>query len=154
MDGCPLTGTTQNVLACCSFDLKFQYFLSGADSASSNTTLFINECTSNLSYHQASITLPMQGFLAVIHLLYYTDRYSTILQNGAVLILGESAPSPAPLSLSCCLGQSPSKNCSTFSMLVHVTPLNESLVCSNYRSSSSHVCQNTACVSKHKSHPP
>jgi hypothetical protein len=32
-------GITQNVLACCSFDLRFQYFLSGADGASSNATL-------------------------------------------------------------------------------------------------------------------
>jgi hypothetical protein len=39
---------TQNVLACCSFDLRFQYFLSGADGASSDATLFIDACTSDL----------------------------------------------------------------------------------------------------------
>jgi hypothetical protein len=39
---------TQNVLACCLFDLRFQYFLSGADSASSDATLFINAHTSDL----------------------------------------------------------------------------------------------------------
>jgi hypothetical protein len=41
-------GITQNVLACSSFDLRFQYFLSGADSASSDATLFINVCRSDL----------------------------------------------------------------------------------------------------------
>jgi hypothetical protein len=39
-------GITQNVLVCCSFDLRFQYFLSGADGASSDATLFINAHTS------------------------------------------------------------------------------------------------------------
>jgi hypothetical protein len=37
-------GITQNVLACCSFDLRFQYFLSGADGASSNATLLSHRC--------------------------------------------------------------------------------------------------------------
>jgi hypothetical protein len=42
-------GITQNILACCSFDLRLQYFLSGADSGSSNATLFIDACTSDMS---------------------------------------------------------------------------------------------------------
>jgi hypothetical protein len=105
-------------------------------------------------YHQASITLPMQGFLPAIYLWYRTDKYGTISQNGAMLILGELSAVLAPFLLSCHSGQSPRKNYSTFGILVHVTPLNESLVCSNYGSASSHIPQNTVCVSKHKSHPP
>jgi hypothetical protein len=41
-------GITQNVLACYSFDLRFQYFLSGANGTSSNATLFIHAHTSDL----------------------------------------------------------------------------------------------------------
>jgi hypothetical protein len=57
-------GTTQNVLACCSFDLKFQYFLSGADGASSDATLFIDACTSNLSVPPGKYYLADAGFPA------------------------------------------------------------------------------------------
>jgi hypothetical protein len=53
---------------------------------------------------------------------------------------------PTPLSLSCHSGQSPRKNYSTFGMLVHVTPLNESSVCSNYGSSSSHIPKYSMCL--------
>jgi hypothetical protein len=60
-------GTIQNVLACCSFDLKFQYFLSGADGASSDAMFFIDAPPIYL-YRLASITLPMQGSLPAIHL--------------------------------------------------------------------------------------
>jgi hypothetical protein len=57
-------GTTQNVLACCSFDLKFQYFLSGADGASSDTTLFIDARTSDLSVPPGKYYLANAGFPA------------------------------------------------------------------------------------------
>jgi hypothetical protein len=55
-------GTTQNVLACCSFDLKFQYFLS--DGASSDATLFIDACTSDLSVPLGKYYLADAGFPA------------------------------------------------------------------------------------------
>jgi hypothetical protein len=57
-------GTTQNDLACCSFDLKFQYFLSGADGASSDAMLFIDACTSDLSVPPGKHYLADAGFPA------------------------------------------------------------------------------------------
>jgi hypothetical protein len=55
---------TQNVLACCSFDLRFQYFLSGADGASSDATLFIDACTSDLRVPLGRYYLADAGFAA------------------------------------------------------------------------------------------
>jgi hypothetical protein len=55
-------GITQNVLACCSFDLRFQYFLSGADGASSNATLFIHAHTSDLRVPLGRYYLADAGF--------------------------------------------------------------------------------------------
>jgi hypothetical protein len=57
-------GITQNVLACCSFDLRFQYFLSGADGASSNATLFIDAHTSDLRVPLGRYYLADAGFAA------------------------------------------------------------------------------------------
>jgi hypothetical protein len=57
-------GTTQNVLTCCSFNLKFQNFLSRADGASSDATLFINACTSDLSVPLGKYYLSNAGFPA------------------------------------------------------------------------------------------
>jgi hypothetical protein len=57
-------GTTQNVLTCCSFDLKFQYFLSKADGASSDVTLFIDAHTSDLSVPLGKYYLADAGFPA------------------------------------------------------------------------------------------
>jgi hypothetical protein len=58
--GVPLT----NVLACCSFDLRFQYFLSGADSTSSDATLFIDAHTSDLRVPLGRYYLADAGFAA------------------------------------------------------------------------------------------
>jgi hypothetical protein len=58
-DRCPLT-----VLVCCSFDLRFQYFLSGADGASSDATLFIDAHTSDLSVPLGRYYLTDAGFAA------------------------------------------------------------------------------------------
>jgi hypothetical protein len=70
-------GTTQNVLACCSFDLKFQYFLSGADGASSDATLFIDARTSDLSVPPGKYYLADAGFPACDSLMipYRRVRY-------------------------------------------------------------------------------
>jgi hypothetical protein len=57
-------GISQNVLACCGFDLKFQYFLSGADGASSDATLFIDACTSDLTVPPGKYYLADAGFAA------------------------------------------------------------------------------------------
>jgi hypothetical protein len=57
-------GITQNVLACCSFDLRFQYFLSGADGASSDATLFIDAHTSDLRVPLGRYYLADAGFAA------------------------------------------------------------------------------------------
>jgi hypothetical protein len=50
-------GITQNVLACCSFDLRFQYFFSSADGTSSDATHFIDAHTSDLR-------VPLGSYLA------------------------------------------------------------------------------------------
>jgi hypothetical protein len=55
---------TQNVLACCSFVLRFQYFLSGANGASSDATLFINAHTSDLRVPLGRYYLADAGFAA------------------------------------------------------------------------------------------
>jgi len=55
-------GVTQNTLACCSFDLKFQYFLSGAAGASSDATLFNDARTSDLRVPQGRYFLADGGF--------------------------------------------------------------------------------------------
>jgi hypothetical protein len=70
-------GITQNVLACCSFDLRFQYFLSGADSASSDATLFINAHTSDLRVPLGRYYLADAGFAACDSLIipYRWVRY-------------------------------------------------------------------------------
>jgi hypothetical protein len=65
-------GTTQNILACCSFDLKFQYFLSGTDGASSDAMLFIDTCTSDLSvplgkYYLADARFPACNSLMILY---------------------------------------------------------------------------------------
>jgi hypothetical protein len=57
-------GITQNILACCSFDLRFQYFLSGADGTSSNATLFIDARTSDLRVPLGRYYLANAGFAA------------------------------------------------------------------------------------------
>jgi hypothetical protein len=70
-------GTTQNVLACCSFDLKFQYLLSGVDGASSDATLFIDARTSDLSVPPGKYYLADAGFPACDSLMipYRRVRY-------------------------------------------------------------------------------
>ena len=68
---------TQNVLACCSFDLTFQYFLSSAAGASSDATLFNEARTSDLSVPQGRYFLADGGFLGHDALLipYQRVRY-------------------------------------------------------------------------------
>jgi hypothetical protein len=53
---------TQNVLACCLFDLRFQYFLSGTDGASSDATLFIDAYTPDLRVPLGRYYLAYAGF--------------------------------------------------------------------------------------------
>jgi hypothetical protein len=57
-------GITQNVLACCSFDLRFQYFLSGTDGTSSDATLFVNACMFDLRVPLGRYYLANAGFSA------------------------------------------------------------------------------------------
>jgi hypothetical protein len=57
-------GISQNVLACCSFDLRFQYFLNGADGASSDATLFIDAHISDLRVPLGRYYLADAGFAA------------------------------------------------------------------------------------------
>jgi hypothetical protein len=57
-------GITQYILVCCSFDLRFQYFLSGADGASSDATLFIDAYTSDLRVPLGRYYLADAGFAA------------------------------------------------------------------------------------------
>jgi hypothetical protein len=70
-------GDTQNVLTCCSFNLKFQYFLSGADGASSDVTLFIDAHTSDLSVPLGKYYLADAGFPACdsLMILYRRVQY-------------------------------------------------------------------------------
>lgn len=70
-------GVTQNVLACCSFDLKFQYFLSGADGTSADAALFNDARTSDLSVPQGRYFLADGGFPGCDSLLipYRRVRY-------------------------------------------------------------------------------
>jgi hypothetical protein len=42
-------GIIHNVLACCSFDLQFQYFLSGSDGTAANSGMFNRAQASNLA---------------------------------------------------------------------------------------------------------
>jgi hypothetical protein len=71
-------GITQNVLICCSFDLKFQDFLSRADDAYSDVTLFINTHTSDLSVPPGKYYLADGGFLACGFTCHTIDTAHTV----------------------------------------------------------------------------
>ena len=55
-------GVTQNCLVCCSFDLQFQYILSGWDGCSSDATMFNNACQSDLVIPPGKFYLADAGF--------------------------------------------------------------------------------------------
>jgi len=63
-------GVSQNTLACCSFDMHFQYMLSGWDSGSAaDATLFHNARHIDLSIPEGKYYLANAGFSVCDHLL-------------------------------------------------------------------------------------
>jgi hypothetical protein len=67
-------GVTQNCLACCSFDLQFQYMLSGWDGCSSDAGIFNDACQSDLVIPLGKYNLADAGFGMWMHYLSHTGR--------------------------------------------------------------------------------
>jgi hypothetical protein len=57
-------GITHNVLACCSFDLQFQYFLSGSDGTAADSGMFNRAQASDLAISPGKYYLADAGFAA------------------------------------------------------------------------------------------
>jgi hypothetical protein len=57
-------GITHNVLACCSFDLWFQYFLSGSDGTAADSGMFNRARASDLAISPGKYYLANAGFAA------------------------------------------------------------------------------------------
>jgi len=53
---------TQNALACCSFDFRFQYILSGWEGSAADASLFHNACLNNLPVPEGKYYLADGGF--------------------------------------------------------------------------------------------
>jgi hypothetical protein len=70
-------GTSQNCLACCSFDLRFQYILSGWDGSAADAALYDDACRHDLPVPEGRYYLADAGFGACDALLipYRGVRY-------------------------------------------------------------------------------
>jgi DDE superfamily endonuclease len=70
-------GVSQNCLVCCSFDLRFQYILSGWDSSAADAALYDDARRSDLSIPEGRYYLADAGFGACDTLLipYRGVRY-------------------------------------------------------------------------------
>ncbi len=68
---------SQNCLACCSFDLRFQYVLSGCDGSAADTSIYNDDCQSDLPIPKNKFYLANVGFGACDGLLvsYWGFRY-------------------------------------------------------------------------------
>jgi hypothetical protein len=70
-------GVSQNTLACCSFDMRFQYMLSGWEGSAADATLFHNARHIDLRIPEGKYYLADAGFGVCDHLLvpYRGVRY-------------------------------------------------------------------------------
>lgn len=77
---------TQNCLACCTFDLRFQYILSGWEGSASDSFLFNQART--LLFLLKSIFLLMQALAYATALLYHIVEFDITYESGDVLVKG------------------------------------------------------------------
>jgi len=66
-------GVSQNCLACCSFDLRFQYILSGWDGSTADSTLYNNARLTDLYIPEGKYYLADAGF-GICHALLVPYR--------------------------------------------------------------------------------
>ncbi len=55
-------GITQNTLACCSFNMRFQYILSGLDGCTADASIYNDACITDLQIPEGKYYLADAGF--------------------------------------------------------------------------------------------
>jgi hypothetical protein len=125
-------GVSQNTLACCSFDMRFQYMMSGWDGCAADASMYNDARLSDLAIPEGKYYLADAGFGMCDSLLIpYRGVHYHLAEWGRASVRYVLLIFAMPKLTKYFSDQQTRKNCTIFDMLVHKTWLKGYLACSN-----------------------